>query len=484
MGGFRERAFVPVLVYVGLVVSVISSLGAPLIPTLARDLHASLTTTQWTLTAPPLVAAVASPLVGRLGDGRHRKGLILGCLVLVVLGGVLAALATGLTLLIAGRALQGFGLALMPLTMAAAREHLPPERSRSIIALLSVVAAAGVGLGYPITGLIAQHLDVSVAFWFGVAVSVVALVLSALVIPRSGPGSASHRIDVVGAAAIGAGLLALLIALEKGAEWGWGASSTLALLAAAVLLVATWAVWELRVDDPLVDLRLLRHRRVLTANVAGLTVGVAMYVTIVVVSQFVQLDGFGLGASVFVAGLTLVPLSLFSTLTSRTLPAIEARVGVRPIIPAGAVAVGLSCLFFAATADHLWQVFVTMGILGLGLGYTFAAMPGLIVGSIPRSETSSAMAFYQVSRFVGFSIGSGLAATLLHALGSGGEPTLSSYRWTALAAAGFAGAAAVIAWVLPGRSAAPGRPVPADRAMEEGILASSGLEMLEDEPVR
>src|SRR4051812_18149600 len=151
------RAFVAGLLAIGMVVSVISSLGAPLIPTLAHDLHASLSATQWSLTATLLVGAVASPLVGRLGDGPHRRRTLLVCLALVTVGGAIAALAGTLAVVVAGRALQGLGLALMPLTMAAARDHLAPRRAGEVIALLSVIAAVGVGLGYPITGLIAEH---------------------------------------------------------------------------------------------------------------------------------------------------------------------------------------------------------------------------------------------------------------------------------------------------------------------------------------
>src|SRR3954468_6534927 len=118
--GARARGYVPSLVAIGLVVSVISSLGAPLIPTIAADLHASLAATQWSLTATLLVGAVASPVIGRLGDGPHRRTVLLVCLALVTLGGAIAALAGGLGVLIAGRALQGLGLALLPLTMASA----------------------------------------------------------------------------------------------------------------------------------------------------------------------------------------------------------------------------------------------------------------------------------------------------------------------------------------------------------------------------
>src|SRR3954463_798869 len=156
VAGLRARAYVPSLIGIGLVVSVISSLGAPLIPTIARSLHASLSATQWSLTATLLVGAVASPLIGRLGDRPHRRTVLLACLALVSLGGAVSALAQTLGVLIAGRALQGLGLALLPLTMASARDHLEPERAGTVIAQLSVIAAVGVGLGYPITGFIAE----------------------------------------------------------------------------------------------------------------------------------------------------------------------------------------------------------------------------------------------------------------------------------------------------------------------------------------
>jgi MFS family permease len=476
-----RRAFLPTLLFVGTVVAVISSLGAPLIPTVARELHASLGSTQWMLTAPVLVAAVASPLVGRLGDGPQRKSLILGCLSLVLVGGVLAALAQSLGVLIAGRALQGLGLTIMPLTMATAREALEPAAAGRAIATLSVIAAAGVGLGYPLTGLIAQSFDAAAAFWFGAAFTAVALVAGAVAIPSARVAASGRSVDYLGALLIGSGLLALLIALEKGAGWGWGSTDTLVLLVVAAVVLSAWVWWELRFREPLVDLRLLRHPGVLTANVAGLMIGIAMYMSIVVISQIVQLDGFGFGASVFVSGLTLVPLSVTSLLASRTLPAIEARLGARAILPAGSIAIAVAVVFFAVTTSSLWQAFMTMAILGLGVGYTFAAMPGLIVVAVPRTETSSAMAFYQVSRYVGFSIGSGLAATLLHELSASGEPTLGSYRGTALVAGVLGLSAALVTWLLPARVPAIVEP---DRALEEGALGAAGLPMLEDEGPR
>jgi MFS family permease len=243
-------------------------------------------------------------------------------------------------------------------------------------------------------------------------------------------------------------------------------------------------VHELRVEHPLVDLRLLRHRAVLTANVTGLLIGVTMYMTVVTVTQLVQLQTFGFGAGIFVAGLTLVPLSVLSSGVSRTLPWLEGRVGIRPIIPAGAVAVAAASLFFAVTASSLWQAFVTMGLIGVGLGTTFAALPGLIVGAAPHDRTGSAMGLYQVARFVGFAMGSGLAITLLRAFGEHGQPTLGAYRATAFVGAGIALLTATVAWLLPGRTETIRSDELDAYEVQEGRLAAAGLEDLTEPPAQ
>jgi MFS family permease len=475
-----ERVLVRVLAFICVVMAVISSLGAPLIPAIAQHLHASIGDTQWSLTATLVVGAVASPLLGRLGDGRHRRAVLLGTLAAVSLGGVLAALATSLPVLVGGRAMQGLGLALLPLSMAVARDHLSAARLGPTIALLSVAAMAGVGLGYPLTGLLAAQVSISAAFWCGALVAALALVFGAFVVPAAPDVARRRSIDLLGAVTIAAGLVMLLIGLDRGPDWGWGSPRTLGLMAAGLALLGLWARHELSTRDPLVELRLLRHRNVLTANLAGLVLGVTMYIVLVSVTSFVQLPGFGLGESVFVAGLTLVPMSAFSFVASRTLPAAQRRIGLRAIIPVGASTVALAMLFFALTTSALWQMFVTMSLVGLGLGYTYAAMPGLIVNAIPADETGSAMGFYQVSRYVGFSIGSGLCITLLRALGVGNVPTLHSYRATALIAAGVAIGCAVLSWVLPGRSTSDAPPPDPERAFEEGIVATAGLELLEE----
>lgn len=139
---WQQRALVPVLVSLGMLVAIISSLGAPLIPTIASVDHVSVADAQWSLTVTMLVGAVATPAMGRLGDGPHRRKVILTGLAVVLIGSLLAALPLGFSCLITGRALQGVGMGLVPLAIATARDSVPPERARSALSTLSLTTAA------------------------------------------------------------------------------------------------------------------------------------------------------------------------------------------------------------------------------------------------------------------------------------------------------------------------------------------------------
>jgi len=339
-----------------------------------------------------------------------------------------------------------------------------------MIALLSVSAAAGVGAGYPISGLIAQTWGLAGAFWFGAIVCGFALVCVAVVVPPSAGRSPSRRLDWTGAVMLAAALVAVLVGVAQGSDWGWGSPVIVGLLIAGVLLFAVWAWHQLRTPAPLVEVRLLRHRAVLAGDVCAIVLGIAMYMQLSEVTEFVQSSrsaGFGFSASVVVAGLVLIPMSVFMLSGSRALPALVSRLGVRGVLAAGCLVVALSGGFFAVLHGALWEAFVMMGILGTGLGTTYAAIPGLIVQAVPAQETGSAMGFYQVVRYVGFSAGSALAASILAArAGGNGQPTLSGYTMALWVSAGICVVAAALAWYLPTRS---GQLAPAERLPPEEL---------------
>jgi MFS family permease len=472
----RRQAVLPaVLIFTIAVTAVISSLGAPLLPSIATHLRVPLSTAQWSLTVTLLVGCILSPIMGRLGDGRRRRETMIVGLAVVTAGGVIAALATDLAVLVLGRGLQGVGLGLVPLAMAAARDHLPPERAKATIAVLSVTAAAGIGIGYPLSGLIADSMGLSAAFWFGAIVSGLALVCAAVVLPAS--AGQPTTIDFVGMALIASGLCALLLAIADGTDWGWGSTAVLSLLVAAAVILSIWVFHQLHAAAPVVQLRLLRHPAVLTSNVCTIVVGVAMYMYMSSVTDFLQTPhaaGYGFAASVVVAGLSLVPLSLTSLVTSRSLPWITARIGTRAIVPLGCLMVALGGGFFLVFHTALWQGFVMLGIIGIGIGGTSAVIPGIIIRSIPESETGSAMGFYQVVRYLGFSLGSALTASILASRTASGErlPVESGYTIVLAIAAGVSVVAAVLAWALPGERIV--RKADAEVLVEDGELGPVG----------
>lgn len=479
----RQRALVPVLVFLGMVVAVISSLGAPLVPTIAAVHHVSLSDAQWSLTITLLVGAVATPTMGRLGDGPWRRQVIIGAIGLVLIGSVLAALPLGFGFLVAGRGLQGIGLGLTPLAIATARDALPADRSRPAVALLSITTVAGVGLGYPLTGLIAQSLGVHAGFWFGAIISALALAAAVLVVPQAGPRE-RRPLDTLGAVLLGAVLAGLLLALSQGEVWGWSSRRLLALTVASLVLLVCWVRHELRTAHPLVDLRMLRNRTVLTADVSGLIAGVAMYMLMSMVTRFVQTPataGYGFGTSIVVTGLVLLPFSAASVAASKLVPILARRTSSALVLPVGCAISLLSMVMFLFARGSLWELFVLMGMAGLGVGCTFAVMPGLIVNSVPAHETGSAISFNQVLRTVGYSTGSVLSAMILQAHTPAGRllPAGSGYQAAAWLGCAVWVVTGVVTIVLPRRGGGAARTIVTrdeEVLMEESIADAETAE--------
>jgi MFS family permease len=300
-----------------------------------------------------------------------------------------------------------------------------------------------------------------------------------------------RHFDVAGAVLLALAVTGVSVVLSEGGSWGWTSATTVGTAVACVAAALSWGRWELGRLHPLVDLHLLRHRPVLMADVAGFLISTSMYLVVPIIVEFIQVPtsaGFGFGASVVVSGLVLVPLSVGTFLASRLLVPLERWVGVRAMIPVGSLVFASASTFFALVHTSLWQAFVAMGIVGLGIGSTFAAMPGFIVRAVPRHETGSATGFYQVLRNIGLSVGSALgAAVLLGATPHGHQlPRLEGFRTVLLLSAGLGVLTAVLSFVLPGRTpsvAAHRTSGPADadevHMQEEALLDGAGV-MLAD----
>ena len=261
-----------VLVLLAVESTAVASLGTPLLPAIETSDHVSLAASQWTLTIALLTGAVTTPLLGRLGDGRKRRAATIAAVAVMLAGCILSAVPAGFAVFLSGRALQGAGFGLVPLATAVARDDLPDGRRGRTIALIGVTTAAGIGIGYPLVGLLAEYLGLGAPFWLAAVLSAVALAACAAVLPPS-PARPAH-VDVPGGVLLGFGIAGLILALAQGPAWGWGSARTLGSGIGAVVMLTAWAGWELRARWPLIDLRLLRNRPVLAANdAAGLQVG-------------------------------------------------------------------------------------------------------------------------------------------------------------------------------------------------------------------
>jgi MFS family permease len=253
-------------------------------------------------------------------------------------------------------------------------------------------------------------------------------------------------------------VIGVSVVLSEGGGWGWASNRTIGIVAVSVVLLAAWIPFELRFAHPLVDLRQVRNRSVLTADASGFLISIALYLLLPIIVVFVQIPtstGFGFGSSLVVSGLVLVPLSVGSFVASRFLVAYERRLGSRTMIPLGSVVFAAGAALFASEHSALWEAFVTVAICGLGVGFTTGAMPGFIVRAVAQSETGSAMGFYQVVRSIGLTVGSALSAAVLLAHTPHGQalPDVGGFVVTLIIAASLCFVTAVVSFALPGRKA-------------------------------
>lgn len=452
--GTRGTGLVAALLFIALVVAALASLGAPLITAVAQTYGVSLFAAQWTLTGAMLTGAVATPVLARLGSGRHRRKVVLTTLAVVTAGSVASVIPAPFAVLLCSRIVLGVAGGLVTLMMATAREHLG-ERAPSTIAMLSVASTVGIGVGYPIAGLLAQVGGVRVAFLLGVVVAATALVIAIIVLPRDDPGTSSEqKMDWLGATLLSFGLVAVLFVTTQLGLWVSDPLLPGLILVGGVAILAVWVAVERRVPRPLIDLTALRHPAVAGANLVMGVSGISMYLLFSLIVRYMQTPpqvGYGYGLTDVEAGLVLVPFSVLGFVAGRLVPALRRR--VRPFVllmVSGVVIIAASALFAGArTSSVAWPI-VTMGALGFAVGGFSAVMPQAILAVTPAEETAAAMGVNGVVRAVGFAIGSALSGLLLAAYTAPGHfvPAESGYTVAALTAAALAVASIATAAII------------------------------------
>lgn len=400
-------------------IAIASSLGMLLVPSVAEEFEIPISTAQWMLTINLLAGAVATPVLGRLADGRYKRGLLIIVLLIVMVGSVIAATATEFWVFLIGRILQGLTFGIGPVTLAIARAILPAEIVGKTVAALAITAATGMGLGYPLTGVLAGLFGFRSAFFFAIAFVLIVLALIVAAIPGGADPSVVRRpFDLAGAIVFGAALAATLLVVSEGPVWGWTSTPTLVLAAIAVGLLVIWAVIELRSAHPLIDLRALRVPDVFLANASGFFFSIMMFICLSVASLVAQMPtstGYGVGIPVLWAGFVMLPFSIGTFVASRTFGLLRRHIDTTMLLPLGGVFFTVALLLLTFAHDRLWELVLGLLLCGFGTGLTFGAMPLLISRRVQASRVGSALGFNQVLRTTGNSIGSAIPAAVLAA---------------------------------------------------------------------
>lgn len=421
----RPGLLLATLVGTGLVVSLVSTLGVPLVPVIAEEFGTSVGDAQWTFTITMLVGVMATPVVGRLGDTAHAREAMLATVGIVVLGGAVCAVSPNLPVLLAGRALQGVCLGIIPMAVAIAREQMPPHRLRPAVAMLSVTVVTGSGLGYPAIGAVTDRWGWRAAFLLATGLSAAALASVALALDRVPTAESRARLPLLEAGILATGLALALLTVSQSSVWPL--SATLACAVGGVALITSWGTISLRSPTPVIDLRLTTHRSVMGANTAALFLGIGMYVATSLAIHIAQApaDEAGLGADVTRSGLLILPLSLASLAANRLARFWGGRRSPLVGLVAAMAVVTASLLVLAFARGSLAQLAVAMTVLGAGLGVCFALMPFLVLENVPAGETGGAMSLNMVLRHLGGAVGSagGVALVAL-----GGADLDAGYR--------------------------------------------------------
>ncbi|MFF9526377.1 MFS transporter [Streptomyces achromogenes] len=448
-------AVVPVLAFAGIVVAVMQTLLVPVIKDLPQLLDTAPSNATWVLTSTLLSGAVATPIMGRLGDLYGKRRMLVLSLAVMVIGALVSAFTSELITMIVGRTLQGFAMGAIPLGIGLMRDMLPRERLGSAMALMSSSIGVGGGLALPAAALVAQHTDWHALFYGAAGLGALAIVLTLLAVPES-PMRAQGSFDLAGALGLSTGLVLLLLPITKGSDWGWSSGTTLGLFAAAVVVLLLWGLYELRVQAPLVDLRTTARPAVLFTNLASIMVGVAFYVVSLVLPQLLQLPtatGYGLGQSMVVAGLCVAPLGLTMMFTAPVYARLSARYGPKVTLIIGLLIIAVGYGGGLGLMNAAWQTIVTSVILGAGIGLAYSSLPALIVGAVPASETGAANGLNTLMRSIGTSVSSAVIGMVLantaNNVGGVAIPTMHGFRVSFLIATAAVAVGLLLALFLP-----------------------------------
>lgn len=457
-----SRLITAILCLSGTVVALQQTMVIPLLPDFPKILGVSADDASWLVTVTLLTSAVATPIVSRLADMFGKRRMMLISMTMIVVGSLVAAIGGNFVALLIGRGLQGFAISMIPVGISIMRDELPKEKVASATALMSATLGIGSALGLPLSGLIFEHLGWPAIFWLSAIVGVLLIIAVAVVVPESSVRTRG-KFDFLGAVMLSTALTAILLAISKGARWGWTSELTLLMFVIGIVTLALWFPYELRVTQPMVDLRTSAKRPVLLTNVASILVGFSMYANNLSTTQQLQMpkiSGYGFELGVMAAGLCMIPAGLAMVFFAPVSANITKRFGAKITLIVGGTVLALAYIARVFLTGSIALIIISAAVVSIGTAIAYSAMPMLIMRSVPITETASANGLNSLLRSVGTSTSSAVVAAMLTSMvipsGPGeGLPSIDAFKnifWLAALAAVAAAAAAAF---IPRRGAKP-----------------------------
>jgi EmrB/QacA subfamily drug resistance transporter len=454
------RGWVLVLTSVAsLMVALDTLVVATALSTIKRDLGASIEQLEWTVNAYNLSFAVLLMTAAAIGDRFGRRRLLASGLGLFVAASAACALAPDVGSLIAARAVQGVGAALvMTLALALLTAAFPPERRATAIGIFSGITGFAVAGGPLVGGAIAEGLDWEWIFWINVPIglAVIPLVLTRMSESRGADGA----LDVRGLALVSCGALGIVWGLVRGNAAGWGSLEVVAALAAGVLLSLGFVGWELRVPEPMLPMRFFRSRAFSSGNAVSFLLFASLFCAVFFLAQFLQA---GLGYGPFEAGLRLVPWTATLSVCAPLAGALADRLGERPFMVAGLLlqAAGMAWIALIAEPGLAYgELVAPLIVAGCGVSMAIPSAQSSAVGAVAAGAIGKAAGTNSMMRQLGGVFGIAISVAVF--AGAGSYASAAAFSDGFGAAIGVSAALALVGAIagmaMPGRERAAATP--------------------------
>ena len=422
------------------------------LPRMQRDLHVGLSSLQWTVNAYGIAFAAGIITAAALGDRFGRQRVFIGGLTLFTLASAACALAPTASELIAARTVQGLGGAVvLPLSLTILTTAFPPEKRGMIIGVYGGLAGLAVALGPVIGGIVTEGIDWHWIFWLNVPIGALAALLGLRLLPES--HGAPERLDLTGVALVTTGAVALVWALTRANDLGWTSTETIVTLAAGAALLATFFVWEQRVSEPMVPLRLFAVREFAIGNLTTYLMSGAIFAAAFFVTQEYQ---FARGYSPLGTGLRLLPFFATPMFISPLAGALSDRIGRRPIMVVGLTLQTLGFIWVAARgslATSWIELSLALLVAGIGISMALPTVPTAVLSAVAPEEMGKASGINYMAQRFGAVFAIAIASAIFSSYGHLGTPATvtAGFKPALWACAALAALAALSATAISSR---------------------------------